>query len=377
MAYCEEVEYMDVSLNSEKNETTSFGKKFHLNRTPTPLKPSRHWCMSTELLRSQYKTNNVRKKKVYNPFNDNLMQRLGETTISPTVFANVKSPGQEVEFGWNIDDVSKLNPVHIEDECIVDEDQVDDETESKLQETIDKYFCSTHKVPSPWNNQVIDWEAHKNSSSTPISNKQSLKSVSYSREVSTQTDLSFPSILPDHVEEILKPYFLNSTQNCEEEISPTKDNSNLRRKLFFMNDNDDPISPVEIRRNLSVSPLTKSFIKTINSKGPVLGNHLGVQELPIDCHIPIDVSPIINKNNRENTPPNNKNKDFIFLTPVSTMSMPKRRRTEKSSLMMESSSDTGYQTMTMSIKEMSSMAPFGHSSKNIMFTASTPTERRF
>lgn len=138
MAYSEEVEYMDVSLNSEKNETTSFGKKFHLNRTPTPLKPSRHWCMSTELLRSQYKTNNVHKKKVYNPFNDNLMQRLGETTISPTVFANVKSPGQEVEFGWNIDDVSKLNPVHIEDECIVDEDQVDDETESKLQETIDK-----------------------------------------------------------------------------------------------------------------------------------------------------------------------------------------------------------------------------------------------
>lgn len=30
----------------------------------------------------------------------------------------------------------------------------------------------------------------------------------------------------------------------EGEISPTKDNSNLRRKLFFLNDNDDPISPV-------------------------------------------------------------------------------------------------------------------------------------
>lgn len=29
-------------------------------------------------------------------------------------------------------------------------------------------------------------------------------------------------------------------------MSPTKDNSNLRRKLFFMNDNDDPISPVEM-----------------------------------------------------------------------------------------------------------------------------------
>lgn len=62
------------------------------------------------------------------------------------------------------------------------------------------------------------------------------------------------------------------------------------------------------RRNKSFSPLTKCFIKTVNSKGPVLGNHLGVQELPIDCHIPIDVSPIINKNDRENTPPNNKSK---------------------------------------------------------------------
>lgn len=66
------------------------------------------------------------------------MKRLGETTISPTVFANALSPGQEIEFGWNIDDVSKLNPAHIEDECMVDDDKVDDETESKLQDTIDK-----------------------------------------------------------------------------------------------------------------------------------------------------------------------------------------------------------------------------------------------
>lgn len=67
--------------------------------------------------------------------------------------------------------------------------------------------------------------------------------------------------------------------------------------------------------------------------------------------------------------------DFIFMTPVSTMAMPKRRRTNKSSMMMENSSDTGYQTMGMSIKDMSDMTSFGHNSKNILFTASTPTER--
>lgn len=55
------------------------------------------------------------------------------------------------------------------------------------------------------------------------------------------------------------------------------------------------------------------------------------------------------------------------------MSMPKRRRTNKSNEIMESSSDTGYQTMTMSIKDLSSITSFGHNSKNNLFTASTPT----
>lgn len=136
MAVCEEIEYMDISCCSEKN-VTPFRKILHANRTPTPRKPARHWCMSTELLRSQYQTHSNSRPKVYNPFNENLMQRLGETTISPTVFTNAISPGQELEFRWNIDDVSKLNPVHIEDECMV-EDPVDDETESKLQQTIDQ-----------------------------------------------------------------------------------------------------------------------------------------------------------------------------------------------------------------------------------------------
>lgn len=139
MSKHEEVEYMDISFNLE-NESTSFKKIIHVNRTPTPMKLKKHWCMSTELLRSQYRTHTNCKPKVYNPFNENLMQRLGETTFSPTVFINVKSPRQENEFKWNIDDVSKLNPVHIEDECMVDDDHVDDETESKLQETIDKYL---------------------------------------------------------------------------------------------------------------------------------------------------------------------------------------------------------------------------------------------
>lgn len=58
--------------------------------------------------------------------------------------------------------------------------------------------------------------------------------------------------------------------------------------------------------------MTRCFINSTNSKGPVIGNHLGVQELPKDCYVPIDVSPIINSHDKENTPPTNKSKYQIL-----------------------------------------------------------------
>jgi len=43
----------------------------------------------------------------------------------------------------------------------------------------------------------------------------------------------------------------------------------------------------------------------------VIGNHLGVQELPKDCHIPVDVSPIVYSRAKENTPPKIKS-EYLF-----------------------------------------------------------------
>lgn len=66
--------------------------------------------------------------------------------------------------------------------------------------------------------------------------------------------------------------------------------------------------------NQPISPLTKCFIDSTDSKGPVLGNHLGIQELPKDCHTPIDLSPIISNRHKEITPLKNKSKFFtIFI----------------------------------------------------------------
>lgn len=73
-------------------------------------------------------------------------------------------------------------------------------------------------------------------------------------------------------------------------------------------------------RNRQVSPSTRCFNYAI-SNGPVLGNHLGIQELPKDSHIPVDVSPIICSHHKENTPTKNEGKYFIqnilsFLVPT-------------------------------------------------------------
>lgn len=59
-------------------------------------------------------------------------------------------------------------------------------------------------------------------------------------------------------------------------------------------------------KNQCISPIANRFINSTSSKGPVFGNHLGIQELPKDCHVPIDISPIINNYNQNSTPPKSK-----------------------------------------------------------------------
>lgn len=55
-------------------------------------------------------------------------------------------------------------------------------------------------------------ESHNLREGTIILFSSVLNKLSYFNHVSvsTQTDLSFPFVLPDHIEEVLKPYFMNS-----------------------------------------------------------------------------------------------------------------------------------------------------------------------
>jgi len=54
----------------------------------------------------------------------------------------------------------------------------------------------------------------------------------------------------------------------------------------------------------------RCVVDSSNSKGPVIGNNLGIHELPKDSHVPIDVSPIMYIDTKQKTPPKNKSKYF-------------------------------------------------------------------
>lgn len=191
-------------------------------------------------------------RRPFNPFNRNLMERLECSTFSPNVFQHVISPGEisSEEFRWTIEDVSRIKPARIEETSVSndDVDSVDNLTEQSAQEAIERYFSKV-EIPSPWDAPIHSSSplsatpqmVHK-SKTTTISDSISPLTTNYRRRtststcltshVSTQTCWSFPPVLPENVEAVLKPYLKPVNSECEtdEEYLST---SSLRRKLNF------------------------------------------------------------------------------------------------------------------------------------------------
>ncbi|XP_022192752.2 uncharacterized protein LOC111050709 [Nilaparvata lugens] len=200
----------------------------------------------------------VRNTRPFNPFNQNLKERLENATFSPTVFERVLSPREvsKTELRWNIDDISKCNPANIDEESHVD--GIDnEETREDVQEAIDKYFSQTN-MPSPWNVVPRDFSSPMTGTPGSVCNapkKDSMMSstpkksgseqrIKFVTNACTQTTWSLPPKLPDHIEEILKPYFNvvkdDDMVEADEEDSSIMSISNLRRKLDFTRNHISP-----------------------------------------------------------------------------------------------------------------------------------------
>ncbi|XP_034952579.1 protein aurora borealis [Chelonus insularis] len=199
-----------------------------------------------------------------NPFDVELTNRLHLSVISPTIFKKVSPKAQDSPLTWTIDELARLQPVKIE-ECPVQQvHYTDPELESKAQEAINKFFYENQIHPSPWNNKREPLKplitiTPKNLSSVLDTTPEIEKKT---KNCWTQTTLSFPPNLPDHVKEILEPYF-NFNQDQQQQTDDSADessssNSSFRRKLFNHDesvDDDSNCSLILSPIKSNVSPL--------------------------------------------------------------------------------------------------------------------------
>ncbi|XP_046423434.1 uncharacterized protein LOC124181173 isoform X1 [Neodiprion fabricii] len=182
-----------------------------------------------------------------NPFEANLTNRLHLSVISPTVFTQVSSPGQDSpNFMWSVEELALIKPARIEESPVQQFHCSDPEIEIKAQAAIDKFFRENKIFPSPWDSKRKDLK--KIEISTPTRPQEDLNSTRDSHKAKkdihlltgwTQTLLSLPPDLPKDLEEALKPYFtFTQEQQQVENDEANLSNSSLRRKLFFNHDDN-------------------------------------------------------------------------------------------------------------------------------------------
>lgn len=198
---------------------------------------------------------------------------------SPSLFHRPSTPQLcSTQFEWTIEDVSSLNPANVEVHETQFMSTTDPETEAKAQAAINSYFKEQIIVPSPIdcvlrNQKIIlkdDTFVSKTADRLPATAKQPT-----TRDGCCQTELTFPSILPKSVEDILRPYF---TYTNDQQQTPSKicDKTNttmdqeirdasLRRKLFetsFNSSDSGNFQQIELADDLSPPPKSPELINT-------------------------------------------------------------------------------------------------------------------
>ncbi|XP_060827329.1 protein aurora borealis [Bombus pascuorum] len=206
-----------------------------------------------------------------NPFETDLTNRLHLSVISPTVFSKVSSPShQSSDFAWSVDELALIQPAKIEEFPMQQIHCIDPETEIKAQAAIDQFFNKNEIIPSPWEikkkeiRTIANVDTHIKGSSDLNSESSKLKKDGWS-----QTVLTFPSELPAHVMEILKPYLTFIQEQNVESDDANSSNSSLRRKLFF--NLDDCVDNEENSSISSSSPVKMDGSLVLSSSPPQSG----------------------------------------------------------------------------------------------------------
>ncbi|KAL0892086.1 hypothetical protein ABMA27_015298 [Loxostege sticticalis] len=187
---------------------------------------------------NNYKSTPPTNKKVRNPFDKALIDKLHKPICSPGMCKIYKKKSKG-PFRWDIDQACTLVPADIVACNSQFEPSPDPALERIAEEATEKFFSQEMVMPSPLESSKKVKPLLHTSSDTSIKltslNKQ--KSVVL-RDVSAQTVLTLPPELPPEVEKVLEQFCTyTQDQNVTGDYEITA-NGSLRRKLLFEEHSD-------------------------------------------------------------------------------------------------------------------------------------------
>ncbi|KAM3962296.1 aurora kinase A activator-like protein bora [Aphomia sociella] len=177
-------------------------------------------------------------KKVRNPFDNALIERLHKPICSPGMCRIYKKKSNG-SFRWDIDQACTLVPADIVACNSQFEPSPDPALEKIAEEATERFFSQEMVMPSPLESSKKVKPLHQISNDASIHITSFIKDQSITmKDVSAQTVLTLPPELPPEIEKILEPFCtFTQDQNISGDYEITA-NGSLRRKLFFEEHSD-------------------------------------------------------------------------------------------------------------------------------------------
>lgn len=211
-------------------------------------------------------------KRIINPFEVNLVERLQQPSIcSPSLFhrsetpKHCSTPTRHDWQGWTIDEVSLLNPANIEPHESQFISHIDPDSEAQVQAAISTYFIKEHNVLSPDVTEPREQQQQQQQSQPLITHDTPSSSQIRKRwrSTTTQTELTLPPILPPDLEAALKPYFTHTQEQGQQQSPPDGDDGDATMNSVF-NDTtiDHEARDASLRRKLFHNSPTSSEVSS-------------------------------------------------------------------------------------------------------------------
>ncbi|XP_063820930.1 uncharacterized protein LOC135071099 [Ostrinia nubilalis] len=187
---------------------------------------------------NNYKSTPPTNKKVRNPFDKALIDRLHKPICSPGMCKIYKKKNNG-SFRWDIDQACMLVPADIVVCNSQFEPSPDPALERIAEEATERFFSQEMVMPSPLeSSKKVKPLLHTSSDTSIKLTSLTEEKTVVLRDVSAQTVLTLPPELPPEIEKILEPFCtFTQDQNISGDYEITA-NGSLRRKLFFEEHSD-------------------------------------------------------------------------------------------------------------------------------------------